>query len=132
MYRLYFRDSAGICGRVELDADDDWAATISAELLADACSDRCTGFELWQGARLLRHRRTLPPFPPITLSQLSERVQAIVVETEEAIKSSAFAIAGSRQLLERLNQSQSKQQSARSDRSAWGLTFVAAFRSLSW
>jgi hypothetical protein len=94
-YRIYFRDAAGICGRFDFDADGDWAAMVSAELLADACSDKCTGFELWQDTRQLCDRRTLPPLPAVTLSELTERRQATVIETEEAIKDSAFAIAGS-------------------------------------
>jgi hypothetical protein len=102
MYRMYFRDAAGISGRVEFDAEDDRVAMITAELLADACSDKCNGFEVWQDTRQLCDRRTLPPFPPVTLSELSERSQAIVIETEEVIKNSAFVIASSRLLLANL------------------------------
>ena len=46
MYRIYFRDAAGISGRVDFDAEDDRVAMTTAELLADACSDKCGGFEL--------------------------------------------------------------------------------------
>jgi hypothetical protein len=102
MYRMYFRDAAGISGRVDFDAEDDRQAMTTAELLADACSDRCSGFELWQDTRQLCDRRTLPPLQPITLSELTERRQAIVIETEETIKNSVFVIANSRRLLERL------------------------------
>ena len=104
MYRIYFRDAAGISGRVDFDAEDDRVAMTTAELLADACSDKCGGFELWQDSRQLCDRRTLPRPLCETLSDLSERMQAAVIEAEETIKDSAFVIASSRRLLERLEQ----------------------------
>jgi hypothetical protein len=53
-YRDFFRSEEGICGHDDFDVrDDDTALTIAA-LLADACSDRCTSFDLWQGTRQVR------------------------------------------------------------------------------
>jgi len=118
MYRMYFRDAAGISGRVDFDAEDDRVAMTTAELLADACSDKCGGFELWQDTRQLCDRRTLPRPPRVTLSDLSERRQVSVVETEETIKNSAFVIASSQRLLESLKQLRSPDQLPRSDRVA--------------
>jgi hypothetical protein len=118
MYRMYFRDAAGISGRVDFDAEDYHVAMTTAELLADACSDKCSGFEVWQDIRQLCDRRTLPRPPRVTLSDLSARRQASVVETEEVIKNSAFVIASSQRLLERLKQFRSPEQLTRSDRVA--------------
>jgi hypothetical protein len=118
MYRMYFRDAAGINGRIDFDAEDDHIAMTTAELLADACSDKCSGFELWQDFRQLCDRRMLPRPQRITLSDLSERRQAVVIETEEAIKNSGFAIASSRRLLDRLKHLRSPEQLPQSDQAA--------------
>jgi len=118
MYRMYFRDAAGISGRVDFDAEDDPVAMTTAELLADACSDKCGGFELWQDTRQLCDRRMLPRPPRLTLSDLSEKRQAVVIETEVAIKDCAFVIASSQRLLESLKQLRSPEQLPRSDRVA--------------
>ena len=118
MYRMYFRDAAGICGRIDFDAGDDRIAMSSAERFADACSDKCSGFELWQDTRQLCDRRALRPLPPVNVAELIEKRQANVVETEEAIKNSAFTIASSRTLLKRLEGFRSTQQPTDSDRVA--------------
>jgi hypothetical protein len=55
LYRNYFRNSNGIVGRDEFDApNDDVALTIAARVF-DAVRDRCTSFELWEGAREIQH-----------------------------------------------------------------------------
>jgi hypothetical protein len=118
MYRMYFRDAAGICARIDFDADNDRIAMSSAELLADACSDKCSGFELWLGTRELCDRRALRPLPPVSLAELMEKRQANVVETEEAIKNSVFTIASSQMLLKQLERFRSTQQPTGSDRVA--------------
>jgi hypothetical protein len=118
MYRMYFRDAAGISGRVDFDAEDDQVAMTTAELLADACSDKCGGFELWQDTRQLCDRRMLPRPARLALSDLPERMQAAVIETEETIKNSAFVIASSQQLLEHLKQLRSPERLTGSDRVA--------------
>ena len=48
-YRIFFRNSSGIVGRHDFIADDDEAAVAMAEVLCDACSDRCDSFGLWIG-----------------------------------------------------------------------------------
>jgi hypothetical protein len=52
-YRVYFRGAAFIHGRHDFVAEDDVAATVMAELLYEACSDRCERFELWRGAAMM-------------------------------------------------------------------------------
>jgi hypothetical protein len=103
-YRVFFRNEHGICGRDDFDVDDDDTAFTIAALLADVCSDQCTNFDLWQGTRLIRRIQRLPPQPRVSLSELSEKHQALVVEREEAIRNSDFAIASSRRLLRRLDE----------------------------
>ncbi len=74
-------------------------ALVVAEQLCDALSDMCQSFELWQ------YQRVVAKLPPIGGADgLRERAQAIVVEREEAMQSSAFAIRSSQRLLDRLNQ----------------------------
>ncbi|HLI13368.1 MAG TPA: hypothetical protein VKY65_17380 [Alphaproteobacteria bacterium] len=99
-YRLYFRDSMGICGRQDFEASDDRTAAFVAETLSDACSDISGGCELWQGSRpidlgVLR--------PAQSADEVRARAQEIVVECEEAIQRSQWAIARSQRLLERMN-----------------------------
>jgi hypothetical protein len=84
-------------------AEDDHAALAVSEIIFDACSDSCVGFELWQGTRLLWDNR-VPPLPPrISLTELTEKMQASVVEREEALLRSNWAVSRSRRLMERLS-----------------------------
>ena len=101
-YRMFFRGDLGVCGRQDFAADDDDHALEVSAILADACSDVCTSFELWQGERQVCGERQLKPTRLSTPHQLSERRQAQLVETEEAMRDSRFAIARSRRLLARL------------------------------
>lgn len=97
-YRVYFRDHRGIVGRDDFDAPDDGAALSVAEQLYDALSDACQSFELWE------HERVVSPVASDNAEAIRERTQAIVIEREEAIQSSIFAIRSSRRLLDLLNQ----------------------------
>ena len=96
-YRVYFVNwNASIAGRDDFDAEDDAQAAVIARLLRNACSDRCAGFELWQGA----HRvDTLLP-KGFDIKELSARVQDIVLERELALRDSKWSIADSQRLLE--------------------------------
>ena len=52
LYRVYFRNQQKfVVGRDLFDAEDDARAMAIARTLCDACSDICTGFDLWQGVR---------------------------------------------------------------------------------
>jgi hypothetical protein len=102
-YRLYFLDKSGICGRDDFDAECDDTAIKMAKLLADACSDRCTSFDVWQGTRQVTGVMTVLPQPGVRLSELTKKVQALTIERAEAIRDSSFAIASSRRLVTWLN-----------------------------
>lgn len=102
-YRIYFRGATTIIGREDFEADDDRGAMAVGWLLWDACSDLASGFELWQGDRELCERRG-PLRAALSAIEVSERMQASVIETEEAIQRSKWAIAQSRRLLGQLAQ----------------------------
>jgi len=107
-YRIFFRNGSGICGRDDFDAESDDTAMKMAELLADACSDKCTSFDVWQGTRLVTGLKAVSPRPRVSLSELTEKHQALTIAREEAIRDSYFAIAGSRRLLMRLDEVRQK------------------------
>jgi PAS domain S-box-containing protein len=101
-YRLLLLDEAGaILGRDDFDAEDDRGAIFIADMLYDACSDRCARFELYQNGRRLdlssRNR------PVASAEQIRARTQEIVREREQALYDSRMAIAESKRLLERLS-----------------------------
>ena len=96
-YRVYFVNwNASVAGRDDFDAEDDAQAAVIARLLRHACSDRCAGFELWQGARRVD---TLLP-KGFDTKRLSSRLQDIVLERELALRDSRWSIADSQRLLE--------------------------------
>src|SRR5215831_18787066 len=104
-YRIYLRDHLWmICGRDDFDAEGDDTAIAIAGILADACSDRCGSFEVWQGTRLVSGVLALSPRPRVGLSELAGSAQSVVIDREIAIKDSMFAIASSRRLLKKLEQ----------------------------
>jgi hypothetical protein len=97
-YRVFFRDEDNqICGREDFAADTALAATRIARTLADACSDVCCTFELWDGEKLIS-----APIKADDIGRLEARHQEIVVHTEETIRHSNWRIAESRRLIERL------------------------------
>jgi hypothetical protein len=100
-YRIYFLCGDGrIIGREDFVADDDVAAIRLGRTLCDACSDICSGLELWQGQRKLRVRP--PPYRPTRVAALNEFHQAQLISTEESISRSQWRIAHSQRLLELL------------------------------
>jgi CheY-like chemotaxis protein len=101
-YRLLLLDeSDAILGRDDFDAEDDPGAVLIANMLYDACSDRCARFELYQnGRRLDLSSRNRPLERP---EQIRARTQEIVLEREQALYDSGMAIAESKRLLERLS-----------------------------
>lgn len=99
-YRVYFRDPSGIVGRHDFMASDGHAAVALADLLCDACSDRCTSFEVWAGDNRIVAPRTPRTTP--RANEIAERHQEIVIECEDSIQRSNWAIASSERLLARL------------------------------
>lgn len=98
-YRLYLLDGNTIQAREEFRAPNDGDALIIATVVADACSDEHTGFELWSLAR--RVFGPAPAVSPLALDEISQAHQRAVLDLEEALQRSRWAIAKSRRLLEK-------------------------------
>jgi hypothetical protein len=101
-YRIYFRSSSRIVGREDFTADDDRTAVVIAEILYDACSDKCDSFGLWRGTHCVVGRGVLPR--PLGAEIVQGNNQASVIECLEAIQRSHWSIASSERLLMRLNE----------------------------
>jgi hypothetical protein len=98
-YRIFFRDGKNrICGREDFEADTEPAAIRIARDLADACSDVCCKYELWDGEKLISEPRQIED-----VCQINERHQEIVIRTEELIRLSNWRVAESRRLIEHLD-----------------------------
>ena len=94
-YRVYFRNAGSIAGRQDFTANDDGEAGATADVLCRACSDRCDAVEVWDGIRCV-----VPPHAPRSrLAELTERRQQAMIDLEDTIQRSAFAVAGSERLL---------------------------------
>lgn len=99
-YRIYFRGGTGaIVGREDFAANDDDRALLIAEALCDACSDVCTGYELWQGTRRI-DLDARAGSGRLSWRRLAPDIQQSVVELEERLHDSSWAVAESRRLLE--------------------------------
>ena len=83
IYRVYFREASGIVGRHDFVAGDDQEAVSMADILCDACSDRCSSFEVWEGG----HRILAPRTPRFRagVEGIQERRQEAVIEHEDTI-----------------------------------------------
>jgi hypothetical protein len=102
IYRVFLREASGIVGRHDFVAWDDHEAVAMADILCDACSDRCSSFEVWAGGHCI-----ITPRAPRSLAGIEgiqERRQEAVIEHEDAIQRSQWAIASSKRLLERLTE----------------------------
>jgi len=98
-YRLYLRRFGEIACRHEFTAEDDTRAQEFAELLAEAASDVCDTFEVWQGGRVV--------LGPQRAQRQGEGkacsfVPDSIVAAAEAVLESGWAAARSRLLLSRL------------------------------
>jgi hypothetical protein len=103
-YRVYFRGPAFIHGRHDFVAEDDVAAMVLAELLYEACSDRCEQFELWRGATMIHPSEHPQPSATWLHSQVVALRQETVRRNEELIRDSHWTIARSTQLLDRIRE----------------------------
>ena len=100
IYRIYFREASGIVGRHDFVAWDDQEAILIGDILCDACSDRCSSFEVWEGG----HRIVAPRAPRSLPDAFSDKRQAVAIEHEDAVQRSQWAIASSKRLLQRLTE----------------------------
>jgi hypothetical protein len=100
VFRLFFRDAGAIVGLDDFEASDEESARSIGNALYDSCSDRCTGYELWEGTALIVDHAEPAPRPKAGM--LRDYHQSIVIEVEEAIQRSQWAVAGSKRLLQQL------------------------------
>jgi hypothetical protein len=106
--RLRFVDDDLILGQFDFQAGDDVEAVETAEILFHACSDRCRFWEIWEGEMFLVGGPQ-DIGVPMQASDLAERRQEQIIEYEEAILLSKWAIASSERLLEELNKLKANQ-----------------------
>jgi len=93
-YRLYLRSSEGIVCRCEFTAPGETEARAHAALLADAASDICRSFDLWQQARLVCHETV----GDADAGGVDGQAPIALVEVAEAILQSSWPIARSKRL----------------------------------
>ena len=86
-YRMYFLAADRIEARQDFQADDDIDAIRLAQVLCEACSDRCDSFELWREKRKVD---TAQGSQPASVAELTQAHQQLVLETEEAILTSEW------------------------------------------
>jgi hypothetical protein len=98
-YRMYFLVADRIGAREDFQADNDIDAIRIAQVLRNACSDRCDTFELWKEKRIVDTARGSQP---VSFAELTQPHQQLVLETEEAILKSDWIIAQSKTLIERI------------------------------
>jgi hypothetical protein len=102
-FRLYFLDWRGrISARDEFEAEDDDSAITIAVMLHEACADCSPSFELWRGASRLVPPGTSPSKPSQSIAEVTLKTQETVLEREELLQQSYWAIAKSKRLLARL------------------------------
>ena len=103
LYRIYFRNRHGfVIGRDDFPADDDAHAIVIARMLADACSDLCSTFELWHSVRRVDASASSQIIS--TADEIAARVQNLVLERELVLRDSRWAVAESARLLEHIRQ----------------------------
>jgi hypothetical protein len=104
-YRIYFRSPTRILGREDFEPPDDATALYIADVLGEACSDVCSSYELWKGSRRVDVVPNRPVHRPlISAAAVRERRQASVIERDDAIQRSDWAVARRRRLLARLDE----------------------------
>lgn len=100
-YRVYLRDGMGFIRATQDFAADSLAEAIEiSSFLFDACSDHCSSYEIWCGTLLFAQHLTSPP--RLGLELLSDARQNRVVELEETLHQSRWAIAKSARLCQKL------------------------------
>jgi hypothetical protein len=98
-YRLYLRRFGEIACRHEFTAEDDARAREFAELLAEAASDVCDAFEVWQGGRVVAGPQRAQRHGE---GKACSFVPDSIVAAAETVLESGWAAARSKLLLSRL------------------------------
>jgi hypothetical protein len=101
-YRFYFYEDH-IVGRFDFEADYDDRAEEIAEILFEACEDSCSSWEIWDGAVFIARGPQRPTSASLRVPELIEQRQENIIQYEEAIQTSKWAIASSQRLLAELD-----------------------------
>ena len=72
-----------------------------ADILCEACSDKCDSFDVWRGVRCVVQQRR-PRFPRLSADAITAEGQSVLIECQEAIRKSQWTVASSERLLMRL------------------------------
>ena len=83
-YRMYLRTRKDIVERRDFEAENDELAASAAATVFEACSDRCDGWDLWDGARRVANQHTT--------KQLLAWAQTARAETRAIIEEIACSI----------------------------------------
>jgi hypothetical protein len=97
--RYFMAEGRRVVGQCDFRAESDAAALDVAQPVFDACSDRARSFEVWHGARLMALGAG-----SMTLKAIIDKRQTQVIELEERIRDSKWAVASSQRLLQRLKE----------------------------
>jgi hypothetical protein len=98
-HRIYLWDRHGVCGRLEIEAEDDQAALDSAEIITEVCADFCQAFEVWSKAAPVGHGE---PLVPVSTAATSERRGMLVAQLRDTLKETRRSFAVSPKLREAL------------------------------
>ena len=99
-YRILFLNENGrVVGSYDFEAQSGPEATAIAAVLADACSDVCTGFQVWQGNRRISSQWPLNGSIQRIAARMKQATQEAVAEHEERLLRSGSTIAKSRRLV---------------------------------
>ena len=101
-FRFFDDDDHIMRGQFDFEAGDDVQAVETAEILFDACSDRCQSWEIWE-AELFLVRGPQNIGIPLRASDLTKRRQEYIVYCEEIILQSKWMVASSERLLAELD-----------------------------
>jgi|ERR1051326_3298517 hypothetical protein len=103
-YRMYLVDKFGkFRWPHDLNADNDSDALALVHAMQHACSDMAVSMELWQGARRIPGvSGKTPTILRETWEEMLAKRQEALLRTEEALSNSGTAIARSRRLQERI------------------------------
>lgn len=103
-YRMYLVDKFGkFRWPHDVNADSDGDALALVHAMQHACSDMAVNMELWQGARRIPGvSGKTPTVLRETWEEMLAKRQEALLRTEEAVSNSGTAIARSRRLQERI------------------------------
>ena len=104
-YCLYLYSASGsMLGRNEFEEENDRWAMAVAEHLWDACSDVSDSFELWDGHRRVDSEFSRMPCPSVSAEHVMMASQVSLLQREETLRQSFWALARSERLLQRIHE----------------------------